>query len=313
MSAPYVIGIDGGGTRTTVALADEQGVEVLRRTGPPGLVDPRNPAASAEVLVALIREATEEAGCDGPAAALCAGLAGVGNAAEREVVRAALAEEGVARRVVVVGDGETALEGAFEGEAGILVIAGTGSIAYGRSEDGRVERCGGWGMVVGDEGSAYGTGRAALIAALRAHDGRDPATQLLPALLDALGLRTPDEIPPWAGRAEKTEIAALAPLVARVAAEGDECAEQIVATAAHELARLVASLAERLAPWTDAPRVVFFGGMFRTPGFADQVEEAVMRSVPGGVQRQEAAEDAVGGALRMALALAERATPSPGV
>ncbi|MEP0548707.1 MAG: BadF/BadG/BcrA/BcrD ATPase family protein [Rhodothermales bacterium] len=311
MTEPYVIGIDGGGTRTTVALADAHG-ELLRRTGPPGLVDPRNPAASADVLVALIREARAEAGVDGPAAALCAGLAGVGNAAEREVVRASLAAQDVARRVVVVGDGETALEGAFAGGAGILVIAGTGSIAYGRSEDGHVERCGGWGMIVGDEGSAYGTGRAALVAALRAHDGRDPDSRLLPAVLDELGLRSPDEIPPWAGRAEKTEIAALAPLVARVAAEGDDRAEQLVATTAQELARLVAALVERLGPWTNAPTVVYFGGMFRTPGFARRVDDAIAQAVPGGVRRREAAEDAVGGALRMAWALAEGVTPSPG-
>ena len=311
MTAPYVIGIDGGGTRTTVALADVHGGEVLRRTGPPGLVDPRDPAASADVLVALISEARAAVGIEGPAAALCAGLAGVGNAAEREVVCASLAARDVAQKVVVVGDGETALEGAFAGGPGILVIAGTGSIAYGRSEYGRVARCGGWGMMVGDEGSAFGTGKAALVAALRAYDGRDPATQLLPAVLDHLGLRTPGEIPPWAGRAEKSAIAALAPLVARVAAAGDERAEQLVAQAAQELAGLVAALSERLGPWAEKPAVVFFGGMFRTPGFPQRVEAALAEAVPGGVRIREAAEDAVGGALRMARALAGVSTRSP--
>jgi glucosamine kinase len=125
--------------------------------GPAGLVDPRRPTATAEMLTALVREALAAAELEGPAHSLCAGLAGVGNAAEREMVESALAREGVARNVCVRSDGETALHGALGGEAGLLLVAGTGSIAYGRSEDGRVERCGGWGMVTGDEGSGYAT------------------------------------------------------------------------------------------------------------------------------------------------------------
>jgi len=133
-------GVDGGGTKTLVALADESGRELVRHTGPAGLVDPRHPTAAAEVVAAVVREAVAAAGLAGTPAVLCAGLAGVGNRAEREAVRGALLAAGVAARVEVVTDGETALEGSLGGEAGILLIAGTGSVAYGRGPDGRVER-----------------------------------------------------------------------------------------------------------------------------------------------------------------------------
>src|SRR5690606_18298443 len=125
-----------------------------------------------EMLTELVREAFAAAGLPGPAAALCAGLAGVGNATERGIVEESLRRAEIAERVMVRTDGETALHGALGGGEGILLIAGTGSVAYGRAPDGRVERCGGWGMVVGDEGSGFAIGRASLTAALQSVDGR---------------------------------------------------------------------------------------------------------------------------------------------
>ena len=156
------------------------GTELARVSGAAGLVDPRHPEHSAEVIAQLVRMASAQAGLSAPPAALCAGLAGVGNEAERVAVEQALA--GTARVVrVVSSDGEIALHGAFGGGPGVLLIAGTGSVAYGRGPDGRMDRCGGWGMFVGDEGSGYALGRAALAAALRSVDGREAETRLLPA------------------------------------------------------------------------------------------------------------------------------------
>jgi glucosamine kinase len=299
----YLIGIDGGGTRTTVAVADAGGREVLRRTGTAGLVDPRAPVAAAAMLIALVHEAVREAGVSGPAAALCAGLAGVGNAVERDAVRARLQHSTIAERVVVVSDGEIALEGAFRGGPGILLIAGTGSIAYGRGEDGRTERCGGWGMIVGDEGSGYAIGRAALAAALRCADGRGKQTVLLAELLERLRLSSPREIPPWAGRAAKHEIAALVPQVVRLAESGDGVASEIVRDAAREQALHAVALADRLAPWRTEPPVVFFGGVFGSALFRELVAGSMDGRIPGGFQVQDAAEDGVGGAVRIAAGL----------
>lgn len=307
---PYLIGIDGGGTRTTLAIADAQGHELLRRTGPAGLVDPRRPAATAEMLTGLVQEALALAQLPHPVSALCAGLAGVGNRAEREVVETSLRRAGIADRVVVRSDGQTALHGALGGGPGILLIAGTGSVAYGRSEAGVVERCGGWGMVVGDEGSGYAIGRAALCAALRAVDGRGEGTELVGALLGALGLSTPDAIPPWAGRADKAEIAALAVHALRLAGEGDPPARAVVARAAEDLADHAGALLLRLGPWTAPVGVVLHGGVARDPAFVGYMERELARLRPV-VELRDAAADAVTGAVRFARELLESEGGAP--
>lgn len=296
---PYLVGVDGGGTRTTLALADGSGREILRRQGPAGLVDPRHPMASVETLVALLREATTEADLCGPATAFCAGLAGVGNAAEREAVQAGIEAVGVAERVTIVCDGEVALEGALGNGAGILLIAGTGSIAYGRGEDGRMERCGGWGMVVGDEGSGYGIGRAALRAALHAADGRGAPTRLLPRLLEVLAIPGPEAIPSWAGRAEKADVAALAAHVVDLADAGDPVSIAVLDEASVALALHAAALAARIGPWPRGPDIVFHGGLLRAPTYSERVERAIIERVPG-FRLRPAAADAATGALRFA-------------
>lgn len=302
ISVRYFVGIDGGGTRTTLGISDESGREILRRVGPAGLVDPRRPSATADFLVSLVREAAHSAGFTGPAAALCAGLAGVGNPTEREVVEGALARSGVADLVSVVSDGETALHGALQGGPGILVISGTGSVAYGRAEDGRIERCGGWGMLLGDEGGGYEIGRAGLRAALLAVDGRGPQTRLLPHLLQTLGMAIPEAIPSWAARAEKAEVAMLAVHVLRLAEQGDAVAHEIVAEAALDLAAHVDALMARLRPWSEPPAVVLHGGVARDPVFGPTVRTVLATRQPP-VRVVESAADAVTGALEFARAL----------
>lgn len=299
--AAYVIGVDGGGTRTTVAIADAEGRELLRHSGPAGLVDPLRPEESAERLVRLLGEAVAAAGLGGPALALCAGLAGVGSVAERERVHAVLANSGVAERVRVVDDGAIALEGALGAEAGVLLISGTGSAAYGRGADGRVERCGGWGMVVGDEGSGFWIAKTAIQRALQAADGRREPTQLLPVLLAALEVERAEELPPRVARAAKAEIAALVPYVVALAEAGDAVAVELMDEAAADLALHAVALGRRLAPWPGAVPVVLWGGVIQNAGFAERVERALKREAAA-FEVRGAAADAVTGALRMARA-----------
>lgn len=298
----HVIGLDGGGSHTRIAIAGADGRELLRREGPPGLIDPRDPGRTGATLVRLIRETADAAAVTLPVTGLCAGLAGAGSDSARRVVREELEASGVARRVAVVEDGEIALEGALGGEPGILLVAGTGSVAFGRAEDGRVERCGGWGMLVGDEGSGYTIARAALSAALQAADGRGQATRLLPDLLDHMGLSEPREIASWVGRTEKAQVAALAPRVAQLAEEGDPAALRIVRAAADELVRHVEALLARLAPWSAVVPVVFYGGALEDPDLARRVEERLASAAVETVRRSPVA-DAVTGAIRHAIAL----------
>lgn len=296
-------GVDGGGTRTTVGLADENGREIARSAGAAGLVDPRDPIASAETVVALVRDTARKAGISAPIAALCAGLAGVGSEAERVAVEGALRDSGIAAQVGVISDGEIALEGALGGGSGILLLAGTGSVAHARAPDGRFERCGGWGMIIGDEGSGYGIARAALIASVRAEDGRGGATRLLPTILDALQLPNADALPPWVGRAPKSEVAALAVHVLRLAREGDAVAHRIVERGAEDLALHAVALVRRLQPWPEPPRVVCYGGVLRQPLMRDLLARALKKQLPD-AQIVDPVEDAVAGALRYARKLA---------
>lgn len=282
-------------------LATADGHELARRAGPPTLVDPRNPLGSAELVMRLLAEGRAEAGLDRRPLALCAGLAGVGNPVERSQVEEALA--GAADCVRVVSDGQIALEGAFGGGAGILLIAGTGSVAYGLAEDGRVDRCGGWGLVLGDEGSGYAIGRAGLAWALRAVDGRGPETALLARFLEVLGLEGPRAIPPWAGRAEKSRIAALAQHVFTLAEQGDAVAERIAGEGASLLAEHVTALARRLGPWSGAVPVVFHGGALSTPLYSRLVRERLDASPVTHYTVRPALTDSVHGALALARAL----------
>jgi glucosamine kinase len=308
---PYLAGIDGGGTRTTLVLATADGEELARRAGPPTLVDPRNPLQSAELVIRLLAEGRAEAGLDVRPLSLCAGLAGVGNPVERHQVEEALA--GVADHVRVVSDGEIALQGAFGDGAGILVIAGTGSVAYGRAEDGRIDRCGGWGLVLGDEGSGYAIGRAGLSAALRAVDGREPETALLARFLEVLGLDGPRSVPPWAGRAEKARIAALAQHVFAIAGDGDMVAERIVSEQAMQLADHVTALARRLGPWSGEVPVVFHGGALGAPFYAAAVRERLDAAPLSRYAVRPAHADAISGALSIACAMVyEHAAGAPG-
>jgi glucosamine kinase len=263
-------------------------------------VDPRDPAATARMLAELVRGALDEAGQDVRLAALVAGLAGVGNERERRGVEYALAASGVAERVSIMTDGAFALDGALGGGPGILMVAGTGSVAYGRGEDGRVDRCGGWGMIVGDEGSAWSVGRTGLAAALRAADGRGPPTRLLARFLELLKLDDARGIPPWAGRAAKSGVAALAVHVVKAAEEGDAVALQLLEREARELACHAVALARGLEPWSGAVPVAFHGGVLGVELYADVVQNA-LEEYEYAFELRPSVADAVAGAIHCAL------------
>ena len=144
---------------------------------------PGGAAASAAVMADAARRVAAGAGVALPAERVVVGAAGAGRAPERADLSAALIASGVARSAEVMGDGELALIAAFTGGPGILVNAGTGSIAYARDPQGKLHRAGGFGWQMGDEGGGYWLGRRALAAAGRAQDGRDDQSTLPTRLL----------------------------------------------------------------------------------------------------------------------------------
>jgi N-acetylglucosamine kinase-like BadF-type ATPase len=180
----------------------------------------------------------------------------------------------------LVTDAQAALEGALDGKAGVVVIAGTGSIAIGVDETGRQARAGGLGPTLSDEGSGYDIARRALRAITAAFDGRAPETMLTELVCKALGVAGPDDLPSviYNSDSDPVDIAPLAKLVDEAARAGDEVARGILASAGRELGRLAASVIEKLSLNSIAFRVACVGGVFKSGEFVLQsFRELVLR------------------------------------
>ncbi len=299
-TARYFVGIDGGGTRTTAVVTDEQGTELTRTTGQPGIVNVLEPEAGAHALADLATQALAEARITELPAVLCCALAGAGREAERARLERSLSSLRIAAAVHVATDFEAAMQDAFGAGAGILVIAGTGSSAWGRAQDGRCVRAGGWGHVIGDEGSGYALGRVALMLAMREFDGRGENAGFMQAVLSQTGVATEDGLVRWAANASKGDVAALAPIVFAAAQNGSLSALDAVEDAAAEIAMHVAALYDRLGPWDMPPTVALAGGLI-DPG--RPMREAVLREIEALTIPVAIAEDRID-AARGAAALA---------
>ncbi|HXG45739.1 MAG TPA: BadF/BadG/BcrA/BcrD ATPase family protein [Gemmatimonadales bacterium] len=260
-----ILGADVGGTKTAIVAA-EDGRVLARTVGPGAKMRLGRGMASAGIIGEVARRVLAEAGRR-RAEVLVVGAAGAGREAEREELRQALRTEDLAERVTVTGDIEIALAAAFEDRPGIVVTAGTGSIAVARDPFGRLHRAGGFGWQMGDEGSGYAVGRAALGAIGRAADGRSPKTALTGLVMALTHCDNLDALIRWAAAANPAEVAALAPAVFRAASEGDTVAAGILDYAARELATLVFQLLGHFGADTrSAVEVATNGGLLHHEG-----------------------------------------------
>ena len=298
-----VVGVDGGGSSTRVYIADEQSHVLFKATGEGSAVKPGAEADSADVIGAMVRNAVIDAemGHLMPRA-LVVGVAGVGREAQKMALQQELERLEVAETVVVISDAEAAMEDAFVEGPGILLIAGTGSIAWGRSPAGVMQRCGGWGPVIGDEGSGAWLGRKALQVIAAAHDGREPETALTGAILTALELDDVSAIITWAASATPADMATLAPAVLSAAEVGDLRANTVVTMAVEELALHVRALARTLfVDERAAIPVALHGGLLaKGRPMRKRLEHRLKTLVPGSVVRHQTV-DAARGAVQMAL------------
>jgi N-acetylmuramic acid 6-phosphate etherase len=259
---PLVLGIDGGGSKCAAVLArlaaaGAGSIEIVGR-GRGGPANPRvagHEVARASILAAIAQAFADAGRPPQPVAAACLGLAGVGLPEDRDAVLAWATQAGLADRVVVVPDGLLPFADAAAEPWGVVLISGTGSLALSWPRGAALsaatvaDRCGGWGPLLGDEGSGHAIGLAALKAAMRAADGRGPATILQAAILKRFAVaRAPDLVAsvhgPGVGR---REIADAAREVLAAADVGDPVAAAILASAAGELAAHVRTLADRNA------------------------------------------------------------------
>ncbi|MCA2984463.1 MAG: BadF/BadG/BcrA/BcrD ATPase family protein [Gemmatimonas sp.] len=302
---PLVVGVDGGGSHTRVLLADAAGSVLARVEGPGSALRPGAEGAAADIIKALIHDALAKAERTETRPAVCVvGVAGAGQERAAQALWSVLAKHRVADDVSVQADAVIAMDDAFGDSAGVLLVAGTGSVAYSKAPDGRLERCGGWGPNVGDEGSAHWLGRRALSVVTAAYDGREPETALGGAVLTALELETLDDLIPWAAHATPAMLAQLAPVVAQVAGTGDLRANALISFCVEELALHVRTLARRC--FTDeraAIPVALAGGLLSRGSLVrKRLEQRLKSAVPGATVRSDDV-DAARGAVRRARRL----------
>ena len=304
MSA-IVVGVDGGGTKTRVLVADESGKTLAEADGPASAVRPGQAEHSATVIAETVRRALAESelGSIVPRV-LSVGVAGVGREPERQALWQALASLEIAEEVIVQPDATIALDDAFADGVGVLLIAGTGSVAFGRSPAGALGRCGGWGPNIGDEGSGAWIGRRALSVVTAASDGREPETALTGAILTAAQVNDVTDLVAWAAAATPAALATLAPAVISEADAGDLRANAILSMAAEELVLHVRALARQLfVDERAAVPVALTGGLLKRGAPLRKRLEQRMKSVVPGAQVQSGDVDAARGAVRNALRL----------
>jgi len=232
----HVLGIDAGGTKTVCLLANDRG-EVLAQTRASGAnLQVMGEFGVEKILHRVMDETLGDR--DIKLDSICLGIAGVDRPRDAQTIRDVMRRIGQKTRTVVVNDALVALVAGAGEQAGIVVVAGTGSIAYGHDAEGRAARAGGWGYLLGDEGGGFWIGRSALNAVVREFDGRGPQTMLTELVIDAMHLGNPTDLvhAVYAGGLHRYAIAAIAPVVERAADNGDAVATDIISRASSELA-----------------------------------------------------------------------------
>jgi N-acetylglucosamine kinase-like BadF-type ATPase len=303
--AKYFVGVDGGQSSTTAVIGDETGRVISHARG-----GPCNHVAAAEAREKFLRvmgevvslalggaglppDLTFEAGCFGFS----------GGPADKESL---IGELFVIKRTLVTNDALIALSGAHAGRPGVITIAGTGSICFGRNAAGKVGRVGGWGFVYGDEGGGFDLTRQAVRAALRWEEGWGPETALHRLLLEETGAKNANEMLHkfYTPDFPRPRIASFSKLVERAAGEGDLVAGGLLDTAAQQLAGITSAAARMLFKAGDDVPVSPIGGVFRAERIAARFRELVEQNA--GVRVAPATYGPAAGALLEAYRLAGR-------
>jgi N-acetylglucosamine kinase-like BadF-type ATPase len=304
----HVLGIDAGGTKTVGLLADEKGTVLAEGRGLGANLRTVGELGVEKVLHHVLETVLK--GRDVQPAVICIGIAGVDREEDVLTVKAIFSRIARGTKVLVVNDALIALcAGLAQGgdkaqdAPGIVLISGTGAIAYGRNTRGVAARASGWGYLIGDEGSGYWIGRRTLAAVTRDIDGRGPKTALTAAVLEQYEIAHPalliraiydQDVP-------RARVATLGPLVGRARDAGDQVAARILDEAANELWLAADAVAERLKMRATAFPLVVSGGVFRgIPWLADELERRLKTASPGARVTRLSTEPALG-AVSLAL------------
>ncbi|AAK78165.1 N-acetylglucosamine kinase-like BadF-type ATPase [Clostridium acetobutylicum] len=246
----YVIGIDGGGSKTHMKISTLDYKVLLEVFKGPSNINSSTKEEVKRVLQELIMEGLGKLGQSlEECSAICIGTAGADRTEDKSIIEDMIRSLGYMGKIIVVNDAEIALAGGIEKREGIIVISGTGSICYGRNKEGRSARSGGWGHIIGDEGSGYDIGIKAIKAALKSFDKRGEKTILEGDILDFLKLKSHEDLINYIYRSgvTKKEIASLTRVVNSAYIKGDLVSKRILKEAARELFLSVKAVVEVLS------------------------------------------------------------------
>ncbi|MCK5738098.1 hypothetical protein KAH55_02910 [bacterium] len=259
------IGVDGGGTETLGILTNETGV--ILATAKVGASNYQ--AVGAENLKVELESLFSQLGVDltgkdKMVEGIYLGLAGAGRESDKQEIRAIFKNAPYVNQLNVDSDAMIALSGAFSGAPGIIIIAGTGAICFGKSADDHVVRSGGWGYLLGDEGSGFFMGQQAIMAALKDLDGRGPKTRLRAAIEKRFNLKQIDLIIPkiYKGEIDRPTIASIGPIVFELAADNDAVATELVSRTGKEQGKMARAVAEKLNLNNQKIQIGLIGGVF---------------------------------------------------
>jgi N-acetylglucosamine kinase-like BadF-type ATPase len=276
----YYLGVDGGQSSTIALIADEDGRVLGRgKSGPCNHVSATEGRAKfLSAINGCLQGACDQAGLDRTDisfASVCLGFSGGAEDKDqyvRELIRSA--------QYKITHDAEIALSGAVPDEAGIIAIAGTGSMVFGRNHRGETARAGGWGYIYGDEGGAFDLTRRALRAVLEYEEGWGPATDLHRMFLEASGSENANRLlHSFYGGVPRPTIASYAPLVTAAALGGDTVAQAILHEAAAGLSRYVRGAYHRLFSARESIPVCYIGAVFRSEPLLHSFQEQIADSI----------------------------------
>lgn len=311
----YVLGIDGGGTRSRALLADLNESTLAQHES--GASNPNVVGfdTAADNLAQAIRECCTQAACDlSRLGVIVLGLAGMGRQADRETLRQAVAlrlfdSESQAMPIIVESDARIALEGAFSGNPGIILIGGTGSIVMGKTHRGEILRVGGWGRLLGDEGSGFSIGREALVSVTHDIDNRSYAGGLRKLLSQRLHWNSRDDIVEAVYR-DNFDLASLAPIVMEAAQANDLVAQKILDQAANLLVEQCSALVRQMGVSVKMGLVLFGGLVQEDTIYAKTVQMKLLKTLPQ-VEVRPPLRSAVEGAVIMGIQKLKGRSPIP--
>ncbi len=293
----YIAGIDGGGTKTILEIRNIQSGESRRKSFGAFNIN----STGEELFGKLLQELFEELVPISDYLCICIGAAGISNPLVQKMVKEAADAYQYIGELILKGDHEIALRGALGTDHGMILISGTGSICYGKDEDGKIVRAGGWGHIIDDGGSAYALARDGFAAVVQSGDGRKEKTLLTQLYYQKLGIHSTEEIIPYLyhPQTDKGKIASFSILVEQAAKEGDRIALEIIYHNAGLLMDLIRAVYDRLS--VPETKIALLGGMMSHETLLRKKTIKNIKNSGLGIEYTDALDDAVAGAISFAL------------